>query len=277
MYLDLKKIHQRPALFSRYTADKLWTDPHLSAQMLKYHLNQETDLASRKMGIIDQTVGWIETKAGLSGKKLIDLGCGPGLYAQRFHERGAIVTGIDFSESSTHFAKETARLNNAAIEYRTDNYLEAELPGNADLIVMIYCDICVLSPTQRKHLIGKVRRSLKPGGVFIFDVMSLKAFNEQQEKVDHGHCFMNNFWAKGDYFGFQNTFKYEDEKVVLDQYTIVEPHQTWQVFNWMQYFCMDDLRVELSNSGFTHTRVEAPEFLQTQGAKGLQHFVMAQL
>ena len=47
MYELLLDISQRPAPFSRYTAMELWTRPHLARQMLQYHLNQETELASR--------------------------------------------------------------------------------------------------------------------------------------------------------------------------------------------------------------------------------------
>ena len=33
---------------------------------------------------------------------------------------------------------------------------------------------------------------------------------------------LNGFWSSEPYYGFLNTFKYEEEKVTLDKYTIVE-------------------------------------------------------
>lgn len=33
-----------------------------------------------------------------------------------------------------------------------------------------------------------------------------------------------------------NIFKYDDAKVVLDKYTIVEENRTCEVYNWLQYF-----------------------------------------
>ena len=71
---------------------ELWTRPHLAEQMLGYHLNQETDLASRRFESIDRVVEWIDAQLNLPNKSVCDLGCGPGLYAQRF-ERCAIGTG----------------------------------------------------------------------------------------------------------------------------------------------------------------------------------------
>lgn len=105
MYELLSDVLRRPEPFSRYTVNELWTRPHLAKQMLAFHLSQETDLASRTYESIDRAVQWIDDQLGLSGKSLCDLGCGPGLYAQRFESKGANVTGVDFSEVSIDYAK----------------------------------------------------------------------------------------------------------------------------------------------------------------------------
>ena len=42
------------------------------------------------------------------GKRVIDFGCGPGLYATRLAQKGAFVTGIDFSENSINYARTAA-------------------------------------------------------------------------------------------------------------------------------------------------------------------------
>ena len=43
-----------------------------------------------------------------SNTEIADYGCGPGLYATKMAQRGAIVTGIDFSENSISYAKKLA-------------------------------------------------------------------------------------------------------------------------------------------------------------------------
>ncbi len=250
VYTELADIHQRPEPFSVYTADVLWTEPHLSQQMLHNHLNQDTDLASRRLPAIDAVVDWIDRKFNLYGKRVCDLGCGPGLYAQRFAERGARVHGLDFSVNSIAFAQEAARETNSSVEYRVANYLKDPLPSGQDLVTMIYCDLCVLSPPQREVIYQKVRYALNPGGTFFFDVMSMNAYEAREETSAFGHRFMGGFWAEGDYFAFQNTFKYDAEKVSLDKYTIIEAHRIWQVFNWMQYFDRSDIIAELGQNGF---------------------------
>ena len=250
MYTELANIHKRPEPFSVYTADVLWTEPHLSQQMLHYHLNQDTDLASRPLSAINTVVDWIDGKFNLNGKRVCDLGCGPGLYAHRFAEHGARVHGLDFSANSITYAQKAARETNSSVEYKVANYLKDPLPSEQDLVTMIYCDLCVLSHQQREVVYQKVRNALNPGGSFLFDVMSMSAYESREETSVFGRYFMEGFWAEGDYFAFQNTFKYDAEKVSLDKYTIIEAHRIWQVFNWKQYSDESDIIAELAQNGF---------------------------
>ena len=57
-------------------------------------------------------------------------------------------------------------------------------------------------------------------------------------------------WAEGPYVGIQRTFVYPDGCLSLDRYLIVEPHDTWQIFNWFQYYTTDRLQGELRDAGF---------------------------
>ncbi len=111
MYELLQDIAHRPKPFSRYTAMELWNRPHLARQFLSTHLNQETDRASHRFETIDQVVTWIDSQLHLSEKSLCDLGCGPGLYTQRFSNKGADVTGVDFSALSLEYADLSAKEN----------------------------------------------------------------------------------------------------------------------------------------------------------------------
>lgn len=271
MYAELTNFHQRPNPFSVYTADVLWTEPHLSQQMLNYHLNQETDLASRQFRTIDRAVDWIDQKIDLNGKKVCDLGCGPGLYTERFSDRGAQVVGLDFSANSITYAKKTADEAGRNIVYKVADYLKSTLPSEQDLITMIYCDLCVLSPRRRQVIYKKVRQALRPGGIFLFDVLSNRAFDTLKETSAFGQQFMGGFWAKGDYFAFQNTFKYDAEKLMLDQYTVIEKSRTWQVFNWMQYFTASDITSELEQNGFGMVEISM-DFANVDNCRDGSHF-----
>ena len=47
-----------------------------------------------------------------------------------------------------------------------------------------------------------------------------------------------------------NIFKYENEKVTLDKYTIIEKTRERVVYNWLQHFSKESLSVEFEEAGF---------------------------
>ena len=70
------------------------------------------------------------------------------------------MTGIDFSKRSIEYAKEVAVRDQLNISYVNQNYLEFETEDQFDLVLMIMCDFCALSPTQRKKILRKFHRIL---------------------------------------------------------------------------------------------------------------------
>lgn len=247
MYDLLLDISKRPPPFSRYTAKELWTRPHLAQQMLAYHLSQETDLASRRYESIDRVVAWIDAQLGLSQKTVCDLGCGPGLYTERFASIGAEVTGVDFSRHSLDFAEGQG---SQAVTYLEADYLSDDLPTGFDVVTLIYTDLCALSPAQREKLLGRMHDMLNPGGHIVLDVAGVGSFATKEETTIIEHDLMGGFWSADDYVGIQRTFLYQTDHLSLDRYVIVEPSETWQIFNWTQHFTPEGIEAELRNAGF---------------------------
>jgi len=256
VFEKLEDINSRPAPFQFYTADELWTDEHTSMKMLEYHLNESVDLSSRNRDFITRSVKWIVSHFGIDeNTSIADFGCGPGLYTTPFAEKNADVTGIDFSNRSINYAREVADQKALNINYYQRNYLEFQTEKRFDLITMIYCDYCALSPVQRRILLSKFHKFLKPGGSVLLDVHSLNAFNNRDEVVRYEYNQLDHFWSPENYYGFLNTFKYDREKVTLDKYTIVEETRTRVIYNWLQYFSQNSLREE-----FEENRFKAVEF-----------------
>jgi SAM-dependent methyltransferase len=252
MFEELEKINHRPEPFEFYTASDLWTDEHTSKQMLSYHLNEEIDLSSRNAAFIDKSVDWIISNFNIGpDTKIADFGCGPGLYTTRLAKTKAAVTGIDFSKRSIHYAQEVAKKEGLSINYVNQNYLDFETDDIFDLILMIMCDFCALSPKQREKILCKFHNMLSPKGSVLLDVYSLNAFNQRNEEVIYEVNQLNHFWSSEKYYGFVNTFKYEKENVILDKYTIIEKSRTRTIYNWLQYFSPEELEKEFANCNFT--------------------------
>ena len=117
--------------------------------------------------------------------------------------------------------------------------------------MMIMCDFCALRPVQRKILLNKFITFLKPGGKVLLDVYSLIGFSQRQESTIFETDLLNGFWSPETYYGFQHTFIYEEVKVVLDKFTLIEPKSTRTIYNWLQYYSPDSLKKEFVDCGFT--------------------------
>jgi len=256
MFEKLKKIDARPKPFEFYTAADLWTDEYTSKQMLSYHLNQDVELSSRNLQFIDRSVEWIANRFNVrAGTKIADFGCGPGFYTTRLAQRGADVTGIDFSQNSIGYAKKIAAENNLKINYVVANYLDFEATDSFDLIIMIMCDFCALSPPQRNKMLHKFYKMLAPGGSVLLDVHSLTTFEQRKEGSIFERNLLDGFWSPDEYYGFLNTFKYDEQKLILDKYTIIEVERTRTIYNWLQCFSHDDLKSEFQDCGFKIDRL----------------------
>ncbi len=250
MFDQLDQINARPQPFEFYTARGLWTDEHTSEQMLALHLDERLDVASRNAAFIDRSVEWIAAHFGVGPRtRIADFGCGPGLYTMRLARRGAVVTGIDFSEQSIQHARDVAEREGLAIRYLHQDYLEGPIAGEFDLVLLVMCDYCALSPAQRRQLLGTFRELLRPGGAVLLDVYSLAAYDQREERTEYGPNLLDGFWSPGPYYGFLNTLKYDAERIVLDKYTIVEPERTRTVYNWLHYFSPELLATELADRG----------------------------
>jgi 2-polyprenyl-3-methyl-5-hydroxy-6-metoxy-1,4-benzoquinol methylase len=87
---------------------------------LDAHLDESNDAASRKPERRVDIVNWINKKVS-QNSKIIDLGCGPGLYTYELGKLGHNVLGVDFNKKSINYAQKYKCINNI-LEYKYCNY-----------------------------------------------------------------------------------------------------------------------------------------------------------
>ena len=228
-----------------------WDDPYISSQMLRAHLDPNNNLASRRPETIQGTVDWLVATLGLqSGNRILDLGCGPGLYSARLAEKGLQVTGMDYSRRSIEYARQYAAQHHLDIDYRYQDYLTMEENGLYDAVLLIYGDYCPLSPIQRSTLLGNVRSALKPGGFFVFDVTT-RAHRHKYGNRNSWYAAVQGFWKPGPHLVLEEGFDYPDQSIYLDQTIVIEENNRVTVYrNWFQDFSRETITTELEQAGF---------------------------
>ena len=250
MYDNLLTIFEKPSLYKKMEIP-FWDDEHISLQMLKAHLNPEFNGASRKLDFINKSADWITRIVRPSEfNELLDIGCGPGIYAERFAQFGYSVTGIDFSKRSINYATSSAAKQNLNIQYLYQDYLNMNLNKTFDFSTLIYCDYGALSSEDRKTLLKVVYTHLRPGGKFLLDVFSMSKYNCFEEKNTWNIYPTGGFWKKEKYLEFNSSFRYSD-CVTLEQTTIISPNDPAAIYYiWNTYFTKETLINEMKSEGF---------------------------
>ncbi len=114
---------------------------------------------------------YIDTNAGLSGKTVLDVGCGGGLLAENMAIRGARVTGIDRSEKALGVARAHAAKSGAAVEYISAD-AETWARDHAGTYDIITCLEVLEHVPNVARTIKACADMLKPGGAFFFATLN---------------------------------------------------------------------------------------------------------
>lgn len=249
MFENLTESLGIPSLYEK-TKVPFWDDEHISKQMLKAHLDPNFEGASRTLNFIENSVDWISKIISPEKyKKLFDIGCGPGIYAERFEIAGYQVTGIDFSKRSIDYAIESSKRKCLDIDYVYQDYLEMSIDKKFDVATMIYCDYGALSENDRIMLMKKIYYHLRPGGKFLLDVFSIVKYNSFEEKRTwQAHSF-GGFWSKDEYVELNQYCKYK-EFVTLEQTNIISKKGNKVYYIWNTYFTKESLIKEAEEAGF---------------------------
>ena len=247
----LRALTRKPSLFTP-SDFSFWTDPYIAKHILHAHLNPDTDAASRKPETIQRSAQWIAQFVKMKpGDRLLDLGCGPGLYCQQFAKYGCDVTGIDLSSHSIDYAKNQFSSKDPDISYLCQDYLELDFVQSFDIITLIYGDFCTHENSDRNRLLKRVYQALKPGGVFIFDVFTKKYAMEYVKENDWFVTLKDGFWSPKPHLVLTKRFHYPKDSIVLSQYAIISDVGATRICRiWHHYYTTRNITRLLKEYGF---------------------------
>jgi SAM-dependent methyltransferase len=107
---------------------------------------------------------------GINQGRVIDLGCGSGIWAAELGRAGYDVLGVDQSKAMIRLARKKA----PQAKFVRGSYLDVKLPA-CDAVTSLGECLCYLfdaknGPKELTKLFGRVYEALRPGGLFIFDI-----------------------------------------------------------------------------------------------------------
>lgn len=114
---------------------------------------------------------WIDSRAHLAGKRVLDVGCGGGILAEAMAGRGARVTGIDLAEKPLRVAELHLLQSKAQVTYEqvsTDEYAERHA-GEFDVVTCMELLEHVPDPGS---MVAACTRLVRPGGQVFFSTIN---------------------------------------------------------------------------------------------------------
>ncbi len=118
----------------------------------------------------------------VEGKKILDFGCGTGIYTKKLAKKGAVVKGFDISEEMLSIA----RKENLQLDLRKGSGYEIPFKEKFDIVL---ASLVVHYLKDWDEMFQEVSRVLKKGGYFIFSTGNpvMESIKKSKQEVDYFH------------------------------------------------------------------------------------------
>jgi SAM-dependent methyltransferase len=191
--------------------------------MLNEHLSQEHDLASRRFEIIDKQVHWIHHQI-LKGNptRVLDLGCGPGLYTNRLARLGHCCVGIDFSPAAIAYAREQAEEAGLECTYIQQDIRTAEYGDEYGLVMSIFGEFNVFRPGEARGILEKAGRAMVPGGFLLLEPHTYEAVVKLGKQPASWYSAEKGLFSEEPHLCLQENFWDAEDKVAIQRYYVID-------------------------------------------------------
>jgi SAM-dependent methyltransferase len=200
-----------------------WHDPAFSARMLREHLSQEHDAASRRAQKIDAQVAWIhEDLLGCRPARILDLGCGPGLYASRLARLGHSCVGIDWGPASIAYARRIAAEEGLDCTYVEADLREADYGQGYGLAMLIYGEFNVFRPEDAARILDKAHAALTGGGILLLEPHTYEAIQREGQSGRQWYTTSSGLFSERPHLCLMEHTWDEDRSVCTTRHYIVD-------------------------------------------------------
>ena len=201
LYHALWRIYRRPQPppLPQVAANFPWDDPAFSQRMLREHLDQSHAAASRRREEILRQVDWLWRKLSLrEGSRVLDLTCGPGLYAVELARRGCLVHGVDFGPAAIRYARQQAADVGVAgrCTFELGDVRAVPLSPDAfDAALFLYGQLAVFTPDEAADLLRRCANALRADGRLAVELLDY----DRLDKTDSAWWFTDDSGLWGDF------------------------------------------------------------------------------
>jgi SAM-dependent methyltransferase len=158
-----------------------WGNPEFGRRLLREHLDQTHDGASRRTRLIKEHVRRLRALLPRPPATVLDAGCGPGLYATRLASSGYDVTGVDVNTAALRHARAVATKRNpyagsakrsaGRVRFESGTLSNLPVPRTLyDAALLIYYVLEAFPARTQPQVLRRVAAALRPGGTAIVEM-----------------------------------------------------------------------------------------------------------
>ncbi len=197
-----------------------WNDPDFSRRILKEHLNQKHDAASRRKTKIKKHVQWIhEFVLAKTTSAILDLGCGPGLYCAELARLGHSCRGIDFSPASIEYA---ANRSPETCSYTLGDVRAEKFGRGFDLVLFIFGEFNVFTPADAQKILQKAFGALKPEGKLLLEIHTVDTVEQLGNQPPTWYTSKSGLFSDKPHICLMESFWDEEQAVATERFLILD-------------------------------------------------------
>lgn len=235
-----------------------WDDPAFSERMLKEHLCQDSDAASRRFEKIDAQVRWIhEQLLDQQGTRVLDLACGPGLYASRLAGFGHECHGLDFAPAAIEYARDMAHREGLACSYELADIRTAALGEGFGLAMLLFGQLNVFRRSEAEAILLRAFDSLRPGGQLLLEPQRFATVRGDGDSHTSWYSSADGLFSERPHLCLTESFWDAEVRVSTQRFMIIDA-ATGEVERHAmsnEAYTDDELVALASRSGFEDVRL----------------------
>jgi len=223
--VDLSLLANRNAL-TPGEARLPWGDPEFSARMLAEHLDDRHDLASRRRATIDAHARWLAQVGPAKGRRVLDLGCGPGLYLERFASMGWSCVGVDVAPAAIEYAQNRAAQTGDECEYMLGDFRDARIEGSFDLVLCLFGELSTVPLDDLQVVLERMGQSLTSEGRAVVELSTRAGVRRKGEPPLSWHAATGGLFAEGDHVVLRERAWFEPREASVERWWVIDSTST---------------------------------------------------
>jgi len=198
-----------------------WGEPMFSGRMLREHLDDSHDMASRRSTTVDAHVDWLA--ALVTPGRVLDLGCGPGLYLERLSARGWDGVGLDVSPASIEHARARASSSRSRCEYLLGDFRDAQVPGTFGLVLCLFGELSTVPLTDVGTVCSRIATWLVPDGRAVLEVSTRGGVIRKGLKAPSWYSTVGGLFADGEHAVLRESAWFDEHAASVERWWVLDP------------------------------------------------------